>query len=45
MIYVCNNICQFLLFSQRKNMTRFRVSNHRLAVELLDLCYTGIDRE
>ena len=34
-----------LLFIQRKNMTRFRLSNHRLAVELLDLCYTGIDRE
>ena len=37
---------QYLLtlpFSQRKIMTRFRVSNHRLPVELLR--YTGIDRE
>ena len=44
MIYVCNNICQFY-YLVKKNMTRFSVSNHRLAVELLDLCYTGIDRE
>ena len=37
---------QYLLtlpFSQRKIMTRFRVSNHRLPIELLH--YTGIDRE
>ena len=37
---------QYLLtlpFSQRKIITRFRVSNHRLPVELL--LYTGIDRE
>ena len=37
---------QYLLtlpFSQRKIMTRFGVSNHRLPVELLR--YTGIDRE
>ena len=30
-------------FSQRKIMTRFRVSNHRFPIELLR--YTGIDRE
>ena len=39
---------QYLLtlpFSQRKIMTRFRVSNHRLPVEVELVCYTGIDRE
>ena len=37
---------QYLLtlpFSQRKIVTRFRVSNHRLPIELLR--YTGIDRK
>ena len=39
---------QYLLtlpFSQRKIMTRFRVSNHRFPIEAELLRYTGIDRE